>query len=235
MSNESKKWLEQLQKSGFPKERPFKSNTLKNFLRSISALDILPEQIRGDVLVIGPGTVMPEQSLIFTQETKFQVKRPEINNIICCDGRWSLTNNNVPLPLSYLEWGELPNKKENNIYTLNGWASEMLRCLPQTGIFDTVLAFRISLLENVFLEEDRTGINLISRIAKALKSGGHFIGSGSFENNDPKSINYLPSELKLLQYVELQEPTLTGDDSPMPFSRYHMGIILKKESGPERI
>lgn len=129
------------------------------------------------------------------------------------------------MPVIGLDWYELP-KTRGQIYSFHGWVDEMLRYLPER-IFDTITAFRILELEESLLEEDRQGISSISRITRALKPNGYFIGSGSFRSKDAGAIDYLPPQLKLIQYIELPNPAPTGTGF-YPFSPYHMGMILKK-------
>ena len=186
------------------------------FLRDISPMEIVPEEVRGIVLVIGQSSAFPERTLIATPESGFEKLRPGVRAIYCCDPTYPSS------PEVYFDFpcvntvcfGEIPDPEVGTIYWEPSSSYTFLEKV-KLDFFDTILMFRV-----VDTGTQIKKLGLIRRIAPHLGKGGLFIASGGrFPEVIPEGF-YNPLEL-------VRSARLTDYSDGYPFTR-HTGIVLRR-------
>lgn len=186
------------------------------FLRDISPMGIVPEEVMGNILIIGQAGAFPEKTLIATPESDFGKLRPGVNAIYCCDTTYpSSPEDHLDIPcVNTVSFDEIPDPEAGTAY----WelsSSYIFLEKVRPHFFDTVLMFRV-VDTGTQIEE----LGLIARIAPHLRKGGLFIGSGG---RFPEVVSrgfYSPLEL-------VRSARLTDYSDGYPFTR-HTGIVLRR-------
>jgi len=189
------------------------------FLDHISPIGITPEQVRGNILVIGQAGTFPEKTLICTTGSSYQKLRPEVDAVYCCDP-FSPFSPEIQLDIPFVDtisYREIPKPESNTAYYEH---SSCYAFLPKTepDFFDTVLMFR-GVDTGAQIEES----GLVKAIAPHLKKGGYFICSGGRFPLTPSENFYDP--LNLVRSVRLED---FSDGYPFFPPNRNMGVILQK-------
>lgn len=183
------------------------------FLETLAPLNLTPEQIKGNILIIGHAGGFPERSLLCTPKSSFATLRDSINSVFCCDpDEFSSPNLMIKAPCTNtISCITICNPQPKHIYYEMSSSYDFLPKIKEEFL-DAVLMFRI-----VDLGEQIAQLGLFDLISTRLKRDGYFLGSGGrFKRLK------LPACLELVRRIELSNPS--GD---YPFDR-HTGIILQK-------
>jgi hypothetical protein len=192
----------------------------QQFLSTVEPLKIQETDLSGTIMVIGHGPAFPERSLVCTSESKFRKLRPSVKRLICCDSElFCSPKYHFDIPVSSTP--DDLTKVHSRIISYP-WAAgyAMEQWIPDNYI-DTIFAFEIVELSG---QLDR---GLMTQIARVLKPGGNFIGSGCLHKED--YYNGLDSDKAQPMRVIQQENLGNPSDMGYPFQNAHRGVIIQKE------
>lgn len=193
------------------------------FYKAMLPLELKPEEVSGDVLVVGPSRIFPEITLVTNDE--FTRIDQRIRRLVLCDSdpTYLRSQNFFGRKIVDLDWNKIPSNPRA-IYTKWAWEGEFFKYLPEDVKFNTILAFRLPTLEDDLCN------GMIDRICSRLSSGGRFICSGTFDTQNALNLNHnLPEGMTINRTVELQNPSPFGDWA-FPFGNYHLGVVVDKAS-----
>ena len=177
-----------------------KFRVLAEFMATIRDLDLGAWHIRGHVLVGGQGA-FPERALVCTEESEFRRLRGSVASLTCCDPEF-FTNPSLLLdiPVQSRFVSEKPIFRADVVNDCRYNLQEVLPHLDSATL-DTILFFRIPNLATQLNE------GLFPEIARVLKPGGYFVGSGSFSGQPAR----FPDAFDVERFQRLELKTSHSD------------------------
>jgi len=200
-------------------ERTEEANSvIGEFAEDIAPLDIREEDIGGDVLIAGGGQAMPEIVFVGDPSHYFERLRAGVRTLTCCDCELLTSPEHHLEPdytVEFLGAGEAPSPERGRVFYCPWSLQYFLRGIPE-ATFNCITFFRINRLYEQFDED------LIDLVARALKPGGVFIGSGSLK--DEEAVRGMIGEKLDVETIR----RLPNPSSGYPFRPAHIGFVLRK-------
>lgn len=190
------------------------------FAQTVAPLEIHEEHLAGKVMVIGQAMAFPERALVCSWESRFKNLRKEIHLLVCCDPElFTHPNHHFETPIDTNKI-DIRNVKTPIAAYTEGAGYALREYFPR-NFLDTIMAFEIPDLSQQLDE------GLINEIARVLKPGGFFMGSGSLHTDlyYDNLANDASSSFRVVQQVNLRNPSHLG----YPFYNHHRGVILQKK------
>lgn len=191
------------------------SQVLKQFTGTIENLKIPQDFVKGNVLIVGHGPFIPERLLVCTPESSYRKPKKDINFLYCCDSENSTHPRcgfNKKVRTARNKFPDNP--KKGSIYYYPGRLQEAMQNL-KPNLFDTAMMFRIDYLDEQFPA-------VLRDVARILKDGGTFLGSGSFVS-EAQFKQIVQDNLTIKKLGFLPNP----DHSGFKYDQ-HLGFILQK-------
>jgi hypothetical protein len=191
--------------------------TIGDFVETIRRLPVKRGDIKGDVLIAGHGSSIPERALVCSQKSGWSKMREGVRSLTCCDCE-ILTNPELlfeqevlagPFPRrrGEISEGTIRYSRDSFQYALDG---------VDDDTFDTALFFRIQMLQEQ-LEQ-----GLLQQIGRVLKPHGIFTESGSFDSMEAAE-GLTSGKFEIKSIKELPNPDYSG----YPY-KTHVGFVLEK-------
>lgn len=180
----------------------------------MKGFNISQNDVKGNVVVIGPGTMFPEAVLVFSPESNFRKFRKKVDSVTLCDSEDYFLTLNIDMPnLKYFEQLELAHRGECGFV----WTHfEHFLFLLEGKSVNTILMFEMpDEFEDFIIRQD-----VSDQISRVLANNGTFIGTSSFFSGDESHVSsMLPSVWRLETYTRL--PDKIG---VYPFHNHHIRV-----------
>ncbi len=223
-------WVENNQAKDERKLGGTRQKALEDFIEAIGGLYYSKGNIRGDVAVIGGGTILPEATLLCTEDSQFTIPRADITSITCVDKESFVHNLGGYLFIDEKSKGNIGYGQVANKFNLGlMWTDveKFFHYIPKNSL-DTILIFRQ--LENFtdLIDYSWHGSSVAEKINRCLRKYGRIFGSSSFQSeNSDEFKNLLPKNWSLNNFELLSNPSPNYPFS-FPFRENHIGFEVIK-------
>ena len=190
---------------------------ITTFTRHISRLPISENDIRGDVLVIGPGFLFPEKIFLTTPESDLRKLRPSIKTLSVCEEELvGGLGSHFEMPSTVLSPSAKVRLQRQRINFMPSGFLYFAQVIPNER-YDLITLFREVDLQGQLENE------MLDQIARIIRKNAVFMGSGSFENIE-RAANIFSGNRSLV--VE-SLTYLPNPSDGYPFDT-HVGFIARK-------